>query len=105
VGALFGVALMVPTRPRLPRFGGALYIILGWAGLAAMPALAGHPGGLALVLIAGALYTVGAALFQMKQPRLAPNWFGFHEFWHAMGVTAGALLFVVNLNLIASPVR
>jgi hemolysin III len=104
VGALFGVALMLPTRPRLPRFGGALYIILGWCGVAAMPALSRHPGRLALVLAAGILYTVGAALFQMKRPRLHPGWFGFHEFWHVMGVTAGVLLFVVNLRLIAAPV-
>jgi hemolysin III len=102
VGALFGVALMLPTRPRLPRFGGALYIILGWCGVAAMPALAHRPSRLVLVLIAGVLYTAGAALFQLKRPRLHPDWFGFHELWHALGVAAGALLFVVNLGLIAS---
>jgi hemolysin III len=103
VGALFGVALLLPTRPRLPRFGGALYIILGWAGVAAMPALARHPGRLGLVVAAGVLYTLGAILFQRKRPILSPSWFGFHEFWHVMGVAAGALLFVVNLGLIASP--
>ena len=103
VGALFGVALLLPTRPRLPRFGAALYIILGWAGVAAMPALARHPGRLALVIAAGVLYTVGAILFQQKRPTLKPTWFGFHEFWHVMGTAAGALLFVVNLSIIASP--
>lgn len=103
VGALFGVALLLPTRPRLPRFGAALYIILGWLGVAAMPALAHHPGRLALVVVAGILYTLGAILFQSKRPTLHPSWFGYHEFWHSMGVAAGALLFVVNLSLIASP--
>ncbi len=103
LGALFGVALMLPTRPRLPRFGGALYIILGWAGVAAMPSLAQHPGRLALMIAGGVLYTVGALLFQIKQPVLKPKWFGYHEFWHVMGTAAGALLFVVNLGLIASP--
>jgi hemolysin III len=105
VGALFGVALLLPTRVRLPRFGGALYIILGWVGVTAMPSLARHPGQLALMIVAGVLYLVGAALFQMKRPLLRPDWFGFHEFWHVMGVTAGALLFVMNLNLITTTVR
>lgn len=103
-GALFGVALLLPARVRLPRFGGALYIILGWLGVLAMPALARRPGQLALLIAAGVLYTVGAALFQSKRPLLRPDWFGFHEFWHAMGVTAGALLFVMNLELITSTV-
>ncbi|MBA2608724.1 MAG: hypothetical protein H0U92_07290 [Actinobacteria bacterium] len=56
---------------------------------------------LVLVGIAGALYTVGAILFGRSRPRLHVGWFGYHEFWHAMGVTAGALLFVVNFSLIA----
>lgn len=103
VGALFGVALMLPKRPRLPRFGGALYIILGWAGVSVMPALADHPMRLVLMVTAGILYTLGAILFQLKRPQLHPAWFGFHEFWHVMGVAAGALLFVVNLSLISSP--
>lgn len=102
LGALFGVALMLPTRPRLPRFGGALYIILGWAGVAAMPSMARDPGRLALVVAGGLLYTVGAILFQAKRPVLRPRWFGYHEFWHVMGTAAGALLFIVNLGLIAS---
>lgn len=101
-GALFGVALLLPTRPRLPRFGAALYILLGWAGVAAMPSLASHPGRLGLVIAAGVLYTVGAILFQAKRPILKPTWFGYHEFWHVMGVAAGVLLFVVNLGLVSS---
>jgi hypothetical protein len=34
---------------------------------------------------------------------LHPGWFGYHEFWHGIGVVAGALIFAVNLSLIASP--
>lgn len=100
--AFVGVGLCAPTRPRLPRFSVALYIILGWAALAALPALVHHPVRLALVIIAGILYTVGAILFGMQRPRLHPGWFGYHEFWHGMGIAAGALLFIVNLGLIAT---
>ena len=99
--AAFGIGLLVPRRPRLPRFGIALYIILGWGALAALPSLWHRPAELVLVGVAGVLYTLGAILFGWKRPRLHTGWFGYHEFWHAMGVAAGALLFLVNLNLIA----
>jgi hemolysin III len=100
VGALAGVA--VSAMERLPRFGFALYLILGWVALVTLPALSRSPGRLALVVIAGLLYTVGAVLFGLRLPRLRSTWFGYHELWHSLGVAAGALLFVVNLSLVAT---
>jgi hemolysin III len=101
VGALFGVMVaLVPIR-RLHHFGTALYLILGWAALATFPALSHHPTLLVLVVLAGLLYTVGAALFGSQRPKLRPAWFGYHEFWHCMVIAAGALLFAVNLSLVA----
>jgi hemolysin III len=103
VGALVGIGLSVPARPRLPHFGIALYQILGWAGVAALPALARQgPGPVVLVATAGLLYTGGAILFGLKRPVLNPGWFGYHEFWHGIGIVAGTLVFVVNLSLIAA---
>lgn len=101
--ALFGVITWVLPRPRLPRFGFALYLIMGWAGIGLVPALADNPTHIVLVAAAGILYTVGAILFALHRPRLSPTWFGYHELWHALGITAGALLFIVNFNLIATP--
>ncbi len=103
LGALVGVGLSVPRQPRLPQFGVALYLILGWAGVTAVPALAHHPARVALVATAGVLYTGGAILFGRQRPVLHPGWFGYHEFWHSIGIVAGALVFVVNLSLIAAP--
>ena len=104
LGALVGVGLSVPAQPRLPHFGVALYQILGWAGVAAVPALAEQdPVWVVLVATAGLLYTGGAILFGLKRPVLHPGWFGYHEFWHGIGIVAGALVFVVNLSLIAAP--
>jgi hemolysin III len=102
-GALVGIGLSVSPQPRLPHFGIALYQILGWAGVAALPALSDQPVLVALVAIAGLLYTGGAILFGLQRPVLHPGWFGYHEFWHGIGVFAGALVFVVNLHLIATP--
>ena len=102
LGAVVGIALSVAAR--CPRFSVALYIILGWLGVTALPALAHRPFHLVLFIVAGVLYTFGAFLFGRQRPALRPRWFGYHEFWHGMGVTAGAALFVINLSLIARPV-
>lgn len=99
-GALLGVVLKTVAFDRLPKLGGAMYIVLGWGGLIAFPGLVHRPGVLALIAIGGLLYTVGAILFALHKPRLSPRWFGYHEVWHTFGVAAGALLYVANLGLI-----
>ncbi len=99
-GAATGIILKLVAFERFKKLGAALYIVLGWAGLLALPAFMAHPVALALMVAAGVLYTVGAALFAAGRPRLSPTWFGYHEVWHVMGVAAGALLFVMNLGLV-----
>ena len=100
VGAVGGVVFKIVAIDRYPRVGGALYIVLGWAGLAIFPALWHRPGTLLLIAAGGLLYTVGAVFFSMSRPRLSPRWFGYHEVWHSFGIAAGALLFVANLGLV-----
>ncbi len=100
--AIGGVVLKLVAIERFPRLGNALYIVLGWAGLSALPALIHRPWTLAFIVAGGLLYTAGAVLFFLNRPKLSPTWFGYHEVWHAFGVTAGVLLFVVNLGLVRS---
>ncbi len=99
-GAVVGVILKVAVFDRLVKTSFALYLVLGWAGLAALPGLIHRPVSLALVLAAGVLYTAGAVLFALGKPVLSPRWFGYHEVWHAFGVVAGVLLFIANLGLV-----
>jgi hemolysin III len=101
-GALLGACLKVFTGLRYQRFGFALYLVLGWIGVLALPALLAEPERLVLTLVAGLLYTVGAILFSLHRPLPASRWFGYHEVWHAFGVVAGLLLFLVNAGLVAS---
>ena len=100
VGAVAGMTLKIVALERYPRLGGAMYIVLGWAGLLVLPTLWHRPVTLALIVAAGLLYTAGAAMFATQRPRLSPRWFGYHEAWHAFGVVAGALLFIANFGLI-----
>lgn len=99
-GAVGGVVFKLAALERYRKLGGGLYLVLGWMGVLVFPALLHRPAVLGLVIAGGLLYTVGAALFFMKRPRLSPTWFGYHEMWHAFGVLAGVLLFVANLHLV-----
>jgi hemolysin III len=98
--ALGGVALKILWLDRFPKLGGAMYIIVGWAGIVILPEMWHRPGTLALVAIGGVLYTLGAILFALHKPILSERWFGYHEVWHAFGVAAGAVLFAANLGLV-----
>jgi hemolysin III len=75
----------------------AIYIGLGWAAVAYLPAYI-HGGaqlgfglGLTVLVLAGAgglLYTVGAVIYGLKRPDPWPEWFGFHEMFHTMTILA-----------------
>jgi hemolysin III len=98
-GAALGVVLTVTAFERYRKLGAALYIILGWTGLVMLPSLVDRPAVFALVVAGGIVYTVGAILFALQRPVLSPRWFGYHEVWHALGVTAGAILYLANFQL------
>jgi hemolysin III len=99
-GAVAGVALKVLALDRYPRLGGAMYIVLGWAGVAVLPSLWHRPHTLWLIAAGGLLYTVGAYLFATHRADLSPRIFGYHEVWHAFGIAAGAILYAANLGLV-----
>ena len=102
VGALVGVVVAALALDRFPKLSWALYLVLGWAALVAVPELVERPGLLALAALGGVLYTVGAVLFAFQRPGRDAVWFGYHEYWHAFGLAAGAVFFAVNLALIAA---
>lgn len=93
-GALVGVVLTVgwPGSPRWVRT--LAYLTVGWAGVAAFPALASVSGGaLALLVAGGVLYTLGALVYAAGRPDPLPRVFGFHEVFHTFVVAAAALHF------------
>ncbi len=102
VGTVVGMVVKILWIDRFRKLGASLYIVLGWAGLMAFPALLARPRILVLIAAGGILYTVGAVLFALHRPRLDNDWFGFHEVWHTFGISAGVLLFIANLNLVST---
>jgi len=95
-GAVTGIVVKQFGVRRIKFFEYALYPILGWAAVAAAPALV-HTmttAELALLLAGGVLYTVGIPVLIRERPNPWPRTFGYHEIWHSFTVAAGACHFV-----------
>ena len=68
----------------------SLFIALGWVVVFILPQLLRGAGALvlALVLTGGIVYSLGAVVYTRKRPNPSPQWFGFHEVFHAMTILA-----------------
>jgi hemolysin III len=67
-----------------------LYILLGWVAAWFVGPIMQGAGVAALVLliVGGALYSIGGVLYAMKWPNPWPTTFGHHEFFHACTAVA-----------------
>jgi len=68
----------------------SLFIALGWVALFVLPQLLRGAGTLvlALILAGGVMYSLGAVVYARKRPDPSPQWFGFHEVFHAATILA-----------------
>jgi hemolysin III len=98
-----GIAILMKLFwPGVPkRVSAGIGIGLGWVCVVAFSQLLKLPGpGLALVLIGGAAYTVGAVVYARRRPDPYPRVLGYHELFHlltlvAAGCQYGAIAFYV----------
>ena len=74
-----------------------IYIAMGWAAVFFMPAFLagatrlGFGVGVAtfvMIVVGGALYTLGGVVYGFKRPNPWPRWFGFHEVFHTFTILA-----------------
>jgi len=89
-GALAGVALKT-LWPYAPAWVGVpIYVALGWVAVFVLPDLLHNAGvaALVLLLVGGALHTVGGVMYALRRPDPWPRTFGYHEFFHAATVLA-----------------
>jgi hemolysin III len=91
-GALAAILLKLAWVDGPKWLSAAIGIALGWAGIAALPQLWEHagPSGVALLLLGGMLYTLGAVVYALRKPDPAPAVFGYHELFHALVIAAAA---------------
>ena len=94
-----GIALFWRQPPVFIEVGP--YLVLGWLGLLAVPALVSTVGVTALVLLVsgGALFTIGSLCYAAERPDPWPGVFGFHEVFHGF-VTSAAAAHAVMISII-----
>jgi len=91
--------------PYAPRwFTVTPYLALGWIGIIpAVQVVSVMSGGrLTLLVLGGALYTVGAVVYARKWPNPFPRVFGFHEVFHACVIAGSALHFALIALYVAN---
>ena len=72
------------------------YVAVGWVGVITIPQMfsgVGVPGSV-LVMVGGALYSVGAVVYATHWPNPFPATFGFHEIFHLLVVAAATAQFI-----------
>jgi hemolysin III len=101
-GAVVGVALKV-IKTDAP-IAGALYVVLGWLAILAMPEIVKdiQIAPLLLVIAGGVVYTLGAIILLSKRPNPSPLLFGYHEVWHALVVAAACCHYAAIMMMLRS---
>lgn len=105
-GALASAALHLLWIDAPKALSAALYCVLGWAGLFAVPSLI-QAFGLTpplLLLAGGLIYSAGALVYARQHPNLVPEVFGYHELFHVL-VVVGAAFHYAAVALAVLPAR
>lgn len=98
------IGVIVKLREAEIRLGRSMVLqnLIGWS--AVIPLVLGGRGigaeTLELLFLGGAIHTVGAILFALRRPILAPGFFSFHEVFHVFVVTGTAIHFHVIVTRI-----
>jgi hemolysin III len=95
-GALAGIAFRVlwlgaPRWMYVP-----VYVAMGWAAIFWLRDFADSATAvvLTLIIVGGALYSLGGLIYGLRRPNPHPHWFGFHEVFHSLTVVAFAAHYI-----------
>jgi hemolysin III len=95
LGAAAGVVKSL-VWPHAPKWITALLCVaLGWAVVGQVVDRAQIIGGwpIAMLVVSGSVYSLGAVVYALKRPDPFPTVFGYHEVFHAIVILASACLF------------
>jgi hemolysin III len=104
-GSAVGAVLRM-TWPQAPRWLVVpIYLAIGWVAVFYVPELLSGAGVTAFVLlvVGGAVYSLGGVAYALRRPDPWPNTFGYHEVFHACTLVAAlahyiAVFFAVHHN-------
>lgn len=101
--AVVGILLKLWGPDRLLRPTNALYVVIGWLAVLALPTFLRtvSPLGMAFMVAGGVLYSVGGIIFYRRRPDPVPHIFGYHEVWHLFTILAGACHFAMVAVVVA----
>lgn len=102
IGALVGVLLQWTPQPPSRVLSAAIYVIVGWAALMAVPQLVAGLGlGAFVLLVAGGLaFTAGSVVYTLKHPDPLPLIFGYHEVFHLFTLIGAGLHYLAIRGLL-----
>jgi hemolysin III len=95
-GAVLGLALNLVWIDAPKWLSAVAYLVVGWVGVIAAPQLfpaLGVPAAV-LVIVGGALYSLGALAYAGGWPDPFPATLGFHEVFHLLVIAAAVIQFV-----------
>ena len=96
-GAILGVLFRVFWTDAPRWLYVPIYLALGWAAIFFIPSFfdgatrLGVGVGIAtfvMIVVGGALYTLGGVVYGFQRPNPWPRWFGFHEVFHTFTILA-----------------
>jgi len=99
VGAAVGIGFKFARVHGFSALAGAMWGILGWAAVVAMPQFYRHLplASFVLIVVGGLLYSAGAIVLARRRPDPNPLVFGYHEIWHACMTSAATCQYVAIL--------
>jgi hemolysin III len=91
-GAIAGITLNLVFKDAPKWLAAVVYLVLGWVAVVTMPQLLERMGvdGVALIVLGGLVYSLGAIVYATRRPNPAPAVFGYHEIFHLL-VIAGVV--------------
>jgi hemolysin III len=89
--------------PNAPKFvGAALALAVGWTIVPYFSRIVVNLTGaeLALIVVGGLAYTVGAIVYALKRPNPWPRTYGYHEIFHTLTLVGAALHMAAVISIV-----
>lgn len=104
IGAIAGVIFRAVWMGAPRWLYTSLYIGLGWVAVFFIPQFVAGVGLAAVILVfaGGILYSIGGVVYGLKRPDPSPEWFGFHEVFHAFTIAAWICQYIAVLLVVLS---